>query len=232
MYSSDDKSNFEKRIEIKELIKISEINYFEKKIKLSPLSFRKPYPDRKINSVYFDNNKYESLSESIDGNSVRYKKRIRWYGINNYQDNVALEIKKKKGHLSWKKILKINKPVNIIAETWGNFFVNNWLENSRNKILLNLKPVSIVTYDRSYYCSFDNKVRITVDRNLKTFDQTISKSPNLFKNRSTPKIVVIEIKVSNKDSVLIHNTLKNLPFTAKRFSKYCESLIPQYSNKY
>ena len=30
-------------------------------------------------------------------------------------------------------------------------------------------PVSIVTYDREYYTSFDNKVRLTIDRNLKTY---------------------------------------------------------------
>ena len=38
---------------------------------------------------------------------------------------------------------------------------------------------SIITYDREYYASFDEKVRVTIDQNLKTFIQDNSIRPNL-----------------------------------------------------
>jgi hypothetical protein len=93
--------------------------------------------------------------------------------------------------------------------------------------LLNQQPKSIITYDRDYYVSFDERVRVTIDQNLKTFNQVNYKKPNLDYSRDHIGFVIFEIKVSQENESLVKEVLKDLPFSAKRFSKYCESMIPQ-----
>ena len=35
--------------------------------------FHKQYPDRKVNSIYFDDNNYSSILENLDGISIKKK---------------------------------------------------------------------------------------------------------------------------------------------------------------
>ena len=45
-----------------------------------PASFRKIYPDRKVNNIYFDNSELSAYFENVNGVSERRKFRVRWYG--------------------------------------------------------------------------------------------------------------------------------------------------------
>lgn len=46
----------------------------------SNLFFYKQYPDRKVNSIYFDDINYSSIIENLDGVYQKKKIRVRWYG--------------------------------------------------------------------------------------------------------------------------------------------------------
>ena len=83
--------------------------------------------------------------------------------------------------------------------------------------------------DQTYLvsASFDGKVRVTIDQNLKSFNQENSTKPNLNYYRPHIAFVIFEIKVSQENESLVKDVLRDLPFSAKRFSKYCESLLPQ-----
>ena len=51
---------------------------------LNENDFKKNYPDRIINSIYFDNNSLSMFLDSEEGLVPRKKIRIRWYGgLNN-----------------------------------------------------------------------------------------------------------------------------------------------------
>ena len=60
----------------------------------SNLSFEHSYDKRQINSIYFDNNSFGSVTESLEGTSIRKKTRIRWYGNQLKETPATLEIKK------------------------------------------------------------------------------------------------------------------------------------------
>ena len=75
------KTTSEKRIELKEVFPFRYYTKILKSIRSSSLAFRKIYPTRRINSIYYDNSSYSAMEESIEGNSLRSKKRIRWYGF-------------------------------------------------------------------------------------------------------------------------------------------------------
>lgn len=218
----------EKRIEIKEVFSLFDIPKVQKAIHLSKFAFRKPFPDRQINSIYFDDFSFSSFEDSIEGNCLRTKTRLRWYGNEHDEVSAVLELKKKQGMYSWKHLHQNKYRINTNARNWPTFI--NFLQKEESDLILtHLKPQSIVSYFRSYYASFDGKVRITIDQKLKTYQQTNLLRPNFTFHRKHCNIVVLEIKVSKKDSSLIREVCKDIPFNPQRFSKYCESLIPNKS---
>ena len=227
MITQENFSITDKRIEIKEVFRPSDLLKLRKAIFLSRFSFCTPYPRRKINSIYYDTHDYRSLEDSIEGGSCRTKYRIRWYGNVQNKSNATLEIKKKKGHLSWKILKKNSFRICPNAKTWETFLTPNSNSRCSNWFLLNQQPKSIITYDREYYASFDGKVRVTIDQNLKSFIQENSIRPNLNHYRPHIAFVILEIKVSLKNEYLLKDVLKDFPFSSKRFSKYCESILPQ-----
>jgi len=195
---------------------------------LSSLRFFKPYSQRRINSLYFDSIDLNSLEESIEGFSLRTKVRLRWYGLQKSQTAATLEIKRKKGIFSWKNLYSKQFTVNPLAERWDAFiFANSNCCPLAEHRTQSLRSVSVISYDRKYYESFNGKVRITIDENLVSFDQRTSSKPNLRFGRQHLNQIVIEAKVDASDANFLPIVFDQLPFSPKRFSKYCESLIPQ-----
>jgi len=220
-----DYSITDRRIELKDVFTRDDLPLIEKAIKLSRFSFYKPYLNRKVNSLYFDDLRYSALEESIEGNSLRTKKRLRWYGDSKNKNNAVLEFKKKLGTYSWKELYRNYYCINPIAQKWSDF-----IQPLINDATLPLKkisdtPASIVTYDREYYSSFDNNIRVTLDRNIKTYQQTNLLRPNFSFHRKHSSKIILEIKVSVENSGLIREVFRDIPFNPQRFSKYCESLI-------
>ncbi len=67
------------------------------------------HPKRKINSLYFDDLKYSSINENLDGISQKKKYRIRWYGLKNKLNNPVLEIKIRKNFEVYKRLFNLKK---------------------------------------------------------------------------------------------------------------------------
>jgi SPX domain protein involved in polyphosphate accumulation len=220
-------SSTKKRIEIKDVFSPFELSKFESAIKLSSLSFYNPYPSRQINSIYFDDYSYSSLVDSIEGNSLRTKIRIRWYGTEKNKVNGTLEIKKKQGIFSWKHLHKNKFFINPEAKSWNEMIEQKGESKLVDTLLLNHKPRSIISYSRQYFCSFDEKIRITIDQDLQSFSQNSPIGPNLDQGRKHYNFLIIEVKVSSKDEHLLELVRRDIPFVPRRFSKYCESLLPQ-----
>lgn len=220
-------STTKKRIELKDVFSTCELAKFEKAIKLSKFSYYSPFPTRQINSIYFDDYSYSSLEDSIEGNSLRTKKRIRWYGLQKDKVDATLEVKKKQGIYSWKQLYKNKYTVNPNAKSWGEMIENKGEQDRYSTVLLNQIPRSIICYNRQYFCSFNGKVRITIDQNLQSFPQNLPFSPNLNRAKKHYNFMIIEVKVASNDEYLVELVRQEIPFTPRRFSKYCESLIPQ-----
>ncbi len=177
--------NTSKRLEVKEVFKTKDLNLLDRAIKLSSFSFRKTFPTRRVNSVYFDTLKMDLLTQSLEGNRDRKKIRVRWYG----------EEKKEKLHL----------------------------KNTFKTYL----PTSIVSYKRDYYESKNKKIRITIDQDLRSYQQMSRLKVNFSHYKDHSSLVIMEIKTSYEEDKLLTRVLQDFPFSAKRFSKYCESLLPQ-----
>ena len=165
------------------------------------------------------------MSDSIEGCSKRTKKRLRWYGNNGTQYEANLEFKSKHGHLSWKKIFPKFCNIYPSATKW-----NEFSDTGKWKSLQSIGPSfpsSIVSYSRTYYESANKKIRITLDQDIVYYDQYLSAGPNFLNNYQDSTKLVVEIKVNNRDQRLIKEVLHFIPFSSRRFSKYCESMSSQ-----
>ena len=183
-------------------------------------NYREIYNNRIINNVYFDTYNYDLLNHNIEGLSDRKKIRIRWYGETFGKSKKTIELKIKKEFLNVKKtlnigIFKINSfnDINNLKNSAISYTQSKKEFNFYNEII-NKIPVILNSYQRHYYMSAENNVRVTVDSDLSFY------SPNT-KIKSFEKRIVVEIKYSNE--VNFSNKFKDL--TQTRYSKYAKGLL-------
>ena len=222
----------DKRIELKNLLPLRHLHRVEASLLASPLCFQESFPPREINSLYFDTPDFKTINESFSGISTRAKHRFRWYGKLLAANNLTYEIKCKKGHLSWKFLTPLEFSIDTEARDWDAALTDNsGVSSSRIISLPGSRPVSIVSYYRRYYESANGRIRVTLDNEISFLDQTTYFRPNFSYSRNSPEKLVVEIKLSQKDSTLLEELKRTLDFVPQRFSKYCESLqnhIPRW----
>ena len=186
----------QKRHEIKFLI-----NSKEKRELINKNQLEKLFPDRIVESVYFDTEDLQFFNLSEEGITPRFKIRIRGYN-NKKLDN--LEIKTTNNYHREKVTIK-------------NFIFDNYELHKKLKkigIKQTVQKKIRVKYLRSYY-KLKNIGRITLDRNIEFL------SPNeSFHNSKKIKQNILEVKVQreNIDKNFIE---KIINLKEIRFSKYC-----------
>ena len=181
--------------------------------------FKKIFPKRVVNSIYFDTEKYKDVWDNINGFGNRRKIRLRWYNaLKNSQVNI--EEKKKIGFVTQKNVEVIRKFKNF--EDLDNFinskdFLNNHFLIDKK---INLKKILFIQYQRNYYQLPNKKLRVTVDEKLRIFYQYPNKFIDLDK-------IILELKYDAKDAYFVNSLIKsnNLDTRNKKFSKYVNSFI-------
>mgnify|MGYP001165052938 FL=1 len=160
------------------------------------------YPQRKISSLYFDNQKKQSHIDSEEGILPRKKIRIRTYP-NSENKEFFFEKKISSPEGKFKSSKKISLPLYNKIVKQGFF----------DKMYGSLKPVLHVEYFREYYLL--ENFRVTIDEKI---------SYRMFKKKIPKKDIksVVEIKFTNKEN---EDSIIN-SFTNKltRFSKYSNGI--------
>lgn len=185
---------------------------------------RKAFPDRRVNSVYFDLPTFDNYADNVAGIGRRQKTRIRWY----YNDlaNVNLEVKRKENKLSAKRVFRLrNAGGNTIAtrvDLKALIAANS--DGLSVHSLAGMLPVLEVSYDRKYF-SLGEGVRMTVDRG-QTF-RRLYPFASAFAVRS-PVEVVVEFKFPRAKAREVKSILAGLPFRVFRHSKYVIGIDAAY----
>jgi hypothetical protein len=86
-------------------------------------------------------------------------------------------------------------------------------------------PVLINHYQRAYYATLDQTVRLTVDSELRCYDQRFSAHPNLRRPSPIADRVVIELKAERQHYPRLVNLLAHFPIRTDRFSKYVQGML-------
>lgn len=199
-------------------------------IKIHPAGFSEIYQERNINSIYFDSSNFEMHNESTNGCLNRKKFRIRWYG-NEQTINSFFEVKKKEGNRGSKDIFKLcsfSKSEKITQE-----FLNNLIEKSNIpsiqalNIFSDYSPVLLCSYNRRYFLSSNQYIRLTVDYKIGysffSYGYSISDSKKIFQSS-----MVLEYKYDyfTDKEYLINQDI--LPLRETRFSKYSNGIEALY----
>lgn len=223
MISSDKNYRYERKF----IIDNPSINSFDYFRYCLPSDIYEAYPSRRINSIYYDTDNLLLANQSKEGQSNRFKVRIRYYGESSIFNNPFLEIKSKIGNVGRKHKIKVEN----IKLLNNNFSLSYFLNNSKlpsfvNDLIAILKPIVFISYERSYYLEKFQKFRFTFDKFL-TFNN------NFFPAKTIPLTLgpqvsyqkkVIELKYSKKYELDIDNFIKTFPLRPTNFSKYRISL--------
>ena len=186
MKSPINKKRYERKFIIKNKNCLEILNLLYK----SNFFFKSHFPNRNVNSIYFDTKYLKCIKENLDGISNRKKFRIRWYGDYNNIINPNFEIKIKSNFETTKKTFEMKKFEKTKLNSDENlknlsnyinkrFFFNNYLN-----------PTTLISYERIYLISADNLIRATIDFNIKSM-KLLNSREDFFREYED---IVLEIK--------------------------------------
>jgi hypothetical protein len=220
-----------RRQEIKMVIDIIHLDQLLSSIYSNIDGFKKAFPSRINNNIYFDNMEYTNLDYHYSGTSFRKKVRLRWYGHEPIGAKSNLEVKWKKNIYGWKKRFPVECFEVNSQDNWINL-IDNIISSSLPPVNLLLKsnsvPVLLNKYHRDYYESGDQSVRVTVDTKIETFPQHFRSFINNSKSFLEANIAVVEIKFDEhqEDSAIDFLTTSCLRIT--KYSKYVSGYFNIY----
>lgn len=217
-----------KRIELKAIFSSIDLSLIENWI-YSKSNLTTLFPDRYVNNLYFETHDYSSASDNIYGISKRTKVRLRWYGstIIYNEFNGFLEFKRKKNNLGWKD----QYPVKIKKKNFNNFILlkNKILDHVPLKNQIEFSnynlPFILNGYERKYFSTDDNKIRVTLDSSIKAFDQRWSNFLTKKNKINLPNVNIIEFKFEEKFKEDAIQLIKILPLRISKYSKYTTSAL-------
>jgi hypothetical protein len=194
-------------------------------IQLSPLRFYKPYEPRRISNMYCDTMDFWDYHSHVNGVCSRQKHRVRWYGDDiNTVHSPGYEIKIKEGNVGTKERFILDKSYSLkeFINNHESILRNNRPEDGLLDEFLVRKPVMINSYKREYFVSQDNKIRLTVDTDLKYYSIGIDGKISSFPTEDP--VIVIEMKYDPENDPLAQAGSNDLPFRSNAKSKYVTGL--------
>jgi len=196
-------------------------------IKLHPAGFVVAYPPRRVNSLYLDTPHLSSLNDNLMGLTRRRKLRLRWYGEANSGIQPILELKQKHNQLGQKKqlslacTLDLSAPWREIMEAIRAGAPPAW----RTLLQTVTQPTLLNHYQREYYVTPDEVVRVTLDYAQGAYDQRFAPRPNLTIQLPIDDTVVIEVKAAKDQGTRLREVVAWFPVSRSRNSKYAGGLM-------
>ena len=195
-------------------------------LKLQAPGFRRAYPPRRVNNVYFDRIDYDAYGESVAGTSARVKVRYRWYGKTPYPAAGRLEVKLRQNRVG----RKLRYPVDTLdgsMQDWVTVkrrILDALPSDGRGWLLEYSNPLITNHYERDYWVSSDGVIRATLDRDQVVYDQRYAQTPNTSRRALLDRTMVLEVKCAVQDAETVSRLVSTLRLPLSRHSKYCNAV--------
>ena len=206
---NDQKNRFERKWAFRNF----SLHELELALRRSNFNFTKHFPERTINSIYFDDLKNSLANENLDGIYRKNKIRLRWYGNTNIIKNSSLEIKEKHGYVVNKKKNRFKDFNDLQIFDEGVLAKITEKINGKFKFTKEVFPIYLVSYSRKYFISQLNSVRATLDNNMNNYKII---NMNIINIKNNYNDVILEMKYHVNLDEYVRNNLK----TSNRFVKY------------
>ncbi|MGE7875776.1 polyphosphate polymerase domain-containing protein [Peribacillus muralis] len=178
-----------------------------------------------IRSVYFDNFDNKILRQKTEGFYHRDKFRARLYDHNT--DFINLEKKSKRNNLTYKQKCRLSAAEYERIRS-GDI---DWMSSDSRSILrdlyvqmtlIQIKPTTVVDYEREVFIYEYGNVRVTFDSHVKTsYRDTDFLNPELIVvDAMEPDVVILEIKFDEFLPDIIKQLLSIIDTRKTAFSKY------------
>jgi VTC domain len=187
-----------------------------------------------VRSLYFDDPRLSACHANLEGLDGRRKVRIRWYDSPLPQREFFFEVKWRENKVTGKHRLKMSTDRPLHQWTFRQLQqqLNAVLpEMFQSRFLRNIEPVLIVEYLREHFVAFESTratgVRLTLDYDLKFYDQTGRSGLNVDFGRKMQDFALIECKVPSDFSVRTETFFSPLKLRIGSCSKYvagCQTL--------
>ena len=199
-------------------------------VRLHPELWRVAYPRRQINNIYFDTYGYDSLNDNLGGIGIRRKLRLRWYGpMLKTVANARLELKCKDGLVGWKLSCPLSlEMLDLARQSWSELrkAIQGAVDARANLWMAQFAfPVLINHYQRAYYVTPDQTLRMTIDSELCAYDQRFSTQPNSSRPLPIADRVIVELKADRQHYTRLENVLAHFPIRIDRYSKYVDGML-------
>ena len=199
-------------------------------VRLHPAHWRVTYPARQVNNAYFDTYDYSNLSDNLASAGMRQKLRLRWYGpALETVTGARLELKCKAGLVGWKEACWLDSLSQDLRQCSWSHLRQALLEASdpRAKLWLGQYPYAVLInhYQRDYYATADQTLRLTIDTQLHGYDQRFTAFPNLHHLLPMTDHVIVELKADREHYPRLADVLARFPIRADRFSKYVQGML-------
>lgn len=186
----------------------------------SNFKFVEQYDSRWVNSIYYDNDFFNSVIQNLDGNELKKKIRLRWYGSDCLIKNLFLEIKSKKGMVTQKRKIDLKETNIKLNLSLLKKVQTNILKKYPN--FLGQHPFTKVRYNRTYFISQDNNVRATIDKNISY--QKIN-NYKIETQSFNDNDLILEFKYNTEFDNYVRNNLKNISLRLSKNSKFINSFF-------
>ena len=132
-------------------------------------------PVSTVRSIYFDDTLLSDCQANLDGISHRKKVRLRWYDSLMPEEVLFFEIKWRNNRVTGKHRLELHSQQNLRNLSYSQIYdglIDILPPQHIADLLKRSDPVVIVEYHREHFISADGLLRVTLDYNLKFYDQT------------------------------------------------------------
>ncbi len=200
----------------------------------------------RVTSMYFDSPTHTSYWEKLDGESLRRKLRLRYYGVISGGRDLDerpyfLEIKYRRKDNVFKDRIKIStefarevlldasalqrtseavrredRAALAVARTIENYAAGSWLE-----------PSDTISYEReAWQGAVDERVRLTFDRTVHAYPPEVYTNIDAFSGLPIvrPNSCVMEVKFNSVIPTWLREILVTEGLSPQRFSKYSSGL--------
>ena len=167
------------------------------------------------------------MRDNLSGISTRQKLRFRWYGDASDEVEGQLEWKCRNNSLGSKDVAKLT-PMKVAGVTRRAFCLGLrerapelWQRRLRGR-----EPAQWIRYCRDYYGSADGDLRITVDRDLRTYDQRFDYVLSCRRKTPIPALMIVEVKASSEHREAIEQWLQRVGLRPSKCSKFVLATQP------
>lgn len=188
-----------------------------------PAGFSEHFPERQVNSLYFDQPDWEFYHNNVVGSPQRQKVRVRWYGAEHPPTQPQLEQKRKNGFLGSKHVYPLSQfQISATGQV-------SWQPHEQAPLLLTTHPVLMNQYHRQYWQTRDKTVRATIDSQLQFWPVDRASHQIQWNQPRAVSVTILELKYAPATDDSIHRIVRHLPLRMTKSSKYVIGVDQLYS---